>query len=49
MYVSAKVVVRKKDKEGNCTDFRWCGDYMPLNEEITLKRLPLLRIEDIFN
>ena len=26
-YASATVVVRKKDEEGNYTDFRQCGDY----------------------
>ena len=29
-YASATVVVRKKDEEGNYTDFQ-CGDYRPLN------------------
>ena len=43
------MVVRKKDLEGNYTDFRQCGDYRPLNMETTLDRYPLLGIEDIFN
>ena len=30
-YASATVVVRKKDENGNYTDFRKCGDYRPLN------------------
>ena len=30
-YASATVVVRKKDEEGNYTDYRKCGDYRPLN------------------
>ena len=49
MYASATVVVRKKDAEGNYTDFRQCGDYRPLNLETTLDRYPLPGIEDIFN
>ena len=49
MYASAIVVVRKKDAEGNYTDFRQCGDYRPLNLETTLDRYPLPGIEDIFN
>ena len=48
-YASATVVVRKKDTEGNYTDFRQCGDYRPLNLETTLDRYPLPGIEDIFN
>ena len=48
-YASATVVVRKKDAEGNYTDFRQCGDYRPLNMETTLDRYPLPGIEDIFN
>ena len=48
-YASATVVVRKKDAEGNYTDFRQCGDYRPLNVETTLDRYPLPGIEDIFN
>ena len=49
MYASATVVVRKKDAEGNYTDFRQCGDYRPLNLETTVDRYPLRGIEDIFN
>ena len=48
-YASATVVVRKKDAEGNYTDFRQCGDYRPLNVETTLDRYPVPSIEDIFN
>ena len=48
-YASATVVARKKDAEGNYTDFRQCGDYRSLNMETTLDRHPLLGIEDIFN
>ena len=32
-YASATVVVRKKDENGEYTDFRKCGDYRPLNLE----------------
>ena len=49
LYASATVVVRKKDSEGNYTDFRQCGDYRPLNLETNLDRYPLPGIEDIFN
>ena len=49
MFASATVVVRKKDEDGNYTDFRQCGDYMPLNQETTLDRYPLPNIEYIFN
>ena len=48
-YASATVVVRKKDEEGNYTDFRQCGDYRPLNQETPLDSTPLPGIEDIFN
>ena len=43
-YASATVVVRKKDEDGNYTDFRKCGDYRPLNLETDLDRyqLPLI-------
>ena len=30
-YASATVVVRKKDENGQPTDFRQCGDYRPMN------------------
>ena len=49
MFASATLVVRKKDEDGNYTDFRQCGDYRPLNQETTLDRYPLPGIEDIFN
>ena len=49
LYTLATVVTRKKDKEGNYTDYRQCGDYLPLNQEITLDRYLLTRIEDILN
>ena len=32
-YASATVVVRKKDEEGNYTDYRQCGDYRPINNQ----------------
>lgn len=41
--------MRKKDAEGNYTDFRLCGNYRPLNLETTLDRYPFPDIEDIFN
>ena len=47
--LNATVVVRKKDEEGNYTDFRKCGDYRPLNLETTLDRYQLPLIETIFN
>ena len=49
MFASAIVVVRKKDEDGNYTDFRQCGDYRPLNQETALDRYPLPGIEEIFN
>ena len=48
-YASATVVVRKKEEQGNYSDFRQCGDYRPLNVETTLDKYPLPGIEDIFN
>ena len=48
-HASAAVVVRKKDEEGNYTDFRQCGDNRPLNLETTLDRYPLPGIEEIFS
>ena len=48
MYVSATVVVRKKDAKGNYADFRECDEYWPLNLETKLDRHPLPRIEGIF-
>ena len=48
-YASATVVVRKKDEDGNYTDFRKCGDYRPLNLETDLDRYQLPLIESIFN
>ena len=43
------MVVRKKDLDGNYTNFRQCGDYRPLNVDTPLDRYPLPGIEDIFN
>ena len=48
-YASATVVVRKKDEDGNYTNFRKCGDYRPLNLETDLDRYQLPLIETIFN
>ena len=47
-YASATVVVRKKDEEGNYTDFRQCGDYRPLNKHTLQDKYPLPNIDDIF-
>ena len=47
-YASATVVVRKKDEDGQYTDFRQCGDHRPLNNHTTLDRYPLPKIEYIF-
>ena len=40
-YASATVVVKKKDDEGNYTDFRKCGDYWPINALTPLDKYPL--------
>ena len=48
-YASATVVVRKKDENGEYTDFRKCGDYRPLNLETDQDRYQLPLIESIFN
>ena len=48
-YASATVVVRKKDENGEYTDFRKCGDYRPLNLVTDLDRYQLPLIESIFN
>ena len=48
-YASATVVVRKKDENGEYTDFRKCGDYRPINLETDLDRYQLPLIESIFN
>ena len=48
-YASATVVVRKKNENGEYTDFRKCGDYRPLNLETDLDRYQLPLIESIFN
>ena len=47
-YASATVVVRKKDMEGNYTDFRQCGDYWPLNvETVVICRMSYTRVPGI--
>ena len=48
-YASATMVVRKKDEEGNYTDYHKCGDYRPLNAKTNLDRYQLPLIESIFN
>ena len=48
-YASATVVVRKKNENGEYTDFGKCGDYRPLNLETNLDRYQLPLIETIFN
>ena len=48
-YPSATVVVRKKDENGEYTDFRKYGDYTPINLETDLDRHQLPLIESIFN
>ena len=48
-YASATVVVRKKDENGDYTDFRKCGDYRPINSETDLDRYQLPLIDTIFN
>ena len=42
-------MVRKKDENGDYTNFRKCGDYRPLNLETDLDRYQLPLIEAIFN
>ena len=46
--VAATVVVWEKDKKGEYTDFRKCGDYRPLNAETDLDWYQLPLIESIF-
>ena len=48
-YASAAVAVRKEDEDGNCFNFRKCGDYRLLNTEINLDHYQLPLIETIFN
>ena len=48
-YAAATVVVRKKDENGEYTDFRKCGDYRPLNLETDQDRYQLPLIDTIFN
>lgn len=48
-YVSATVVVKKKDEEGNDTDFRKCGDCRPLNKETDQERYQLPEVQRIFD
>ena len=43
------MVVKKKDDEGNYTDFRKCGDYRPINALTPLDTYALPFIEDIFD
>ena len=43
------MVVKKKDNEGNYTDFRKCGDYRPINALTPLDKYTLPLIEDIFD
>ena len=43
------MVVRKKNEDGNYTDFQKCGDYRPLNTETDLDRYQLPLIDTIFN
>ena len=47
-HASATMVVGKKDEDGNYTDFKKCGDYIPLNVETHLDRYQLPFIESIF-
>ena len=41
--------MRKKNENGEYTDFRKCGDYRPLNLETDLDRYQLPLIGSIFN
>lgn len=47
-YVTATVVVRKRDLTRTITNQRQCGDSSPVNTFTELDRYPLPAIEDIF-
>ena len=47
-YASATVVVRKKDEEGNYTQYRQCGDHRPINNQTQHDRYHLPCMELIF-